>query len=592
MPETSNISNANPHESGANYHEAALLSAHNARIGILTHTIAAIAVLVAAYFGHAPMPIAATACALSLPIALLRWTGALQARALDSIRPHDWRQLIAIPALAANGTWGAMMGVLLWQIGLGNTTLLLLLGSIAFVFGCTLSFAAFRPLSLALIGVHLAPPLLVSLIRLDAEWALMALLLTAFLVYIVRQANALHQNYWHALHTRNHLSESRRLAEAANRAKDQFLANISHEIRTPLNGIAAPAELLQHTALNAEQRHYAALINSSTRTLMLLIDDLLDFSKMQAGKLSLRYAPFAPLDLLMEIVDRHRIPIERKGLALQFFSTGLDNIWLEGDALRIGQVLDNLLSNAMKFTEDGAVDVTSDLVDGRWQIRVTDSGCGIDAELHERIFQPFVQADPDPSRRHGGTGLGLSICRQLVEQMGGQLTFTSTAGKGSCFVLSLTLPYCSPADARATADGRQPPADRLRRFPGLRVLVAEDNPVNQQVVQRQLALLDIDMELANNGREALAAAQRSVFDLILLDCQMPELDGYQTATHLRALGGALTDIPIIALTAHAMENDAQRALGAGMSDYLSKPVSMHTLSRTIGVWVDRQRLRD
>jgi signal transduction histidine kinase/ActR/RegA family two-component response regulator len=577
MPDT-------PPISSANYHEAAQLSARNARIGIQTHAIAAIGVVVMAYLDHLPMPVAAAACALSLPTALLRWFGSRRAQALETIRPADWFRLIAMPALLANAIWGVMMGVLLWQIGLNNTTLLLLLGSIALVFGCTLSFAAFHHLSLALIGVHLAPPLAVALARGGAEWALIAVLLVAFLAYIVRQANSLYRDYWHALRTRDHLAESRWAAEQASRAKDQFLANISHEIRTPLNGIAAPAELLQRTALDPEQRHYAALIASSTRTLMQLIDDLLDFSKMQAGKLNLRPAAFAPAVLVDEIIARHRIPIAQKGIDLDCATRHLDDVWLEGDALRIGQVLDNLLSNAVKFTERGSIAVTSELAGTRWQVRIADTGCGIDPGLQGRIFQPFVQADPDPSRRHGGTGLGLSICRQLVEQMGGELRFTSAPGQGSCFELALALHHCGPAEAHA-------PATALRRFPGLRVLVAEDNLVNQQVIQRQLAQLEIDMELADNGKAALVAAQNRPFDLIFLDCQMPELDGYQTATRLRALGDVLADIPIIALTAHAMANDAQRALGAGMSDYLAKPVSLHTLSRTIGKWIDRRPSR-
>src|SRR5690606_4610764 len=199
--------------------------------------------------------------------------------------------------------------------------------------------------------------------------------------------------------------------------------------------------------------------------------------------------------------------------------------------------------------------------------------------LRAQIFQPFMQANTDNTRRHGGTGLGLSICKQLVEQMEGTLDFSSVVGQGTRFTLTLQLPRSEPGSPDTAENA-------LRQFPGLRVLVAEDNPINQQVAQRQLNLLGIDPELASDGMAALGAAQARPFDLILLDCQMPELDGYQTAAHLRALGGTFADVPIIALTAHAMPDDVHRALDAGMSDYLTKPVSLPVLSRTISKWVD------
>lgn len=210
-------------------------------------------------------------------------------------------------------------------------------------------------------------------------------------------------------------------------------------------------------------------------------------------------------------------------------------------------------------------------------MRISDTGCGIPSELQPEIFKPFVQADLGASRRHAGTGLGLSICKRLAEQMHGDLNFTSTPGDGTSFTLQLQLPVSAIATAIDTDQA-------LLRFTNLRVLVAEDNPINQQVIRRQLSLLDILPDIVPDGREAVEAAAQNRYDLIILDCQMPELDGYQAATQMRAMA-ATAATPIIALTAHAMPNDMQRALDAGMSDYLTKPVAMTTLSNTIARWV-------
>src|SRR5690606_21246680 len=381
--------------SSADFHETALVSARNANIGIQTHPIAVLGVLLAALLGQAPLLIAATACAFSLPVALLRWLGARRLHQLECIGTKDWLRLVAIPATLSNTIWGLLVASLMWSEGLDTIALLTLLGSIALVFGCTTSFAAFKPLSLTLIGVHLAPPLFVALLHIHngAAWVLVALLLIAFLAYILRLAISLYRDYWQALHTRNHLAKSRAQAEQASLAKDQFLANISHEIRTPLNGIAAPAELLQHTHLDQDQRLYLELISSSTRTLMQLIDDVLDFSKMQAGKLRLRPQPFSPRALLEEVMARHRLSAERKGLRLSF-SPHLNQTWLLGDTLRIGQIVDNLLSNAVKFTDAGEVSVTATLENASQKeatlaVHIADTGSGIAEALRAQIFQPF-----------------------------------------------------------------------------------------------------------------------------------------------------------------------------------------------------------
>jgi len=566
--------------------EAHLLCVRNARLGIQTHPVAALAAVAATYLLQLPVHAALAAFVASLIVALWRYVGVRRLLADPQFERRDWQLFLALPTLAANLIWSLLVSVTLWSSGLHQVTMVLLLGSIALAFGCTRSFMPMQKLPIALLLLHLVPPMLVSFALAEPESFILGLLFIAFLLYILRIAHAQHDEYWAALYDRKRLLAARLQAEEANRAKDQFLANISHEIRTPLNGISAPVELLQHTPLNEEQNHYVGLIESSSRILMQLIGDLLDVSKLGADKLRLQSVPFSLQTLLRDIAERHQLPARQKGLQLQLHDEAADVVLL-GDPLRIGQIVDNLLSNAIKFTDNGSVELRATVVAGtpldRVVIDVQDSGRGIPLELRARIFEPFVQAEQGAARRHGGTGLGLNICRKLAELMEGELDFDSTSGRGTCFTLRLRLPR-TMAVAETVEQRRE-----LARFPGLRVLVAEDNPVNQQVIRRQLQLLGVEPVLVGNGHEVLAAVQNDSFDLLLLDCQMPGLDGYAAAEQLRALGGRYAQVPIIALTAHAMESDMQRALSAGMSDYLSKPVSLATLSDTIALWIKRSQ---
>lgn len=566
-----------------NFREAGRFCARNSRLGIQTHPVGTLAIVVAAHLGHARIDIPLIAFVASLLAAVWRGVGAHHILKAAAFSKSQCLALIGMPALVANLIWALMAATMLWSEGFNNTSALILLGTTALSFGCTTSFAPLRVMSLPLLAIHLGLPLIAALLIEGTERLTLAVLLVAFMLYILRIANSMHNDYWSALQTRDRLTEAHLQAEQASRAKDQFLANISHEIRTPLNGMTAPVELLQQTALNTIQRHYIELISSSSQTLMQLIDDLLDFSKMEAGKLRLQPRPFSPQLLLRDLTARHRLAAERKGLQLQFEADHLGQTLLLGDPLRIGQVIDNLLSNAVKFTDVGTIRVDAQMQVkaniAQLTVHIADSGCGIPAHLQREIFKPFVQAEVAPSRRHSGTGLGLSICKRLTEQMHGDLAFVSNASQGTRFTLQLQLPLSELAATSATDP-------TLRSFSGLRVLVAEDNLVNQHVIRHQLAQLDIHPDIVGDGRQALLAVAQNHYDLIILDCQMPELDGYQTATLLRAQNTTAAT-PIIALTAHAMSNDMQRALNAGMSDYLSKPVAMATLSNTIARWVYR-----
>ena len=376
-----------------------------------------------------------------------------------------------------------------------------------------------------------------------------------------------------------------RQAEAANLAKSEFLANMSHEIRTPLNGVIGMTQLLELTNPTAEQREYLNYLEIASNNLLALISDVLDLSKIEAGKIELEYADFSLATAIDEVVATQIGRIRQKRLELVTNIVQDSPVMVHGDMLRFKQIVLNLLGNAIKFTEQGTITITAQVAkapDGTCLLRLdlADTGIGMDAEVLERIFGAFTQADSSTTRKYGGSGLGLSICRRLVELMGGRIWADSEPGVGSCFHVELPCTSCTQQadasdqtalDPAVIADGRS-----------LSVLVAEDNPLNASTILAMLRRMGHRSQLAEDGQKALDAWAQADFDCILMDIQMPVLDGIQAAAAIRQqehVKGGHT--PIIALTAHALRGDRQRLLAEGFDGYLPKPLDLGELAREL-----------
>lgn len=369
-----------------------------------------------------------------------------------------------------------------------------------------------------------------------------------------------------------------RAAEEANTAKTLFLANLSHEIRTPMNAILGISQLLLDGARDADQQEQLSTLASAARTLLGILDDVLDVSRIESGRLKLDEEPFFLRTTVTDAAALLRDEARSRGLRLTVELGDLPPV-VCGDALRVRQILLNLLSNAVKFTEQGAVCVRGSRTETGIALEVEDTGIGIPAEARDQLFQPFGQLDTRANRRYRGMGLGLRIVRQLVMQMGGALHFDSEPGLGTTFRVELPLPDC---DARPL-DPSRPAAPDPRRE-GIRVLVVEDNPVNRRVAELQLQRLGYHVTTAEDGESALEKLAQERFDAVLMDCQMPILDGYEATRRIRRMGN---EVPIIALTAHAFAGERERCLTTGMDDYLSKPLDLTTLAATLDRWTLR-----
>ncbi|MEN9353190.1 MAG: hypothetical protein RL318_515 [Fibrobacterota bacterium] len=378
-------------------------------------------------------------------------------------------------------------------------------------------------------------------------------------------------------------------AEQASRAKSEFLANMSHEIRTPLNGVLGAVEMLRHTGLNADQTGWAETISDSGNHLLGLIQDVLDYSKIEAGEMRLEARAFGLASLMGMVRGLFDAKAMEKSIELESV-LGEGNPQVIGDEVRLRQVMINLLSNAVKFTREGKVSLCAawEIDDGICQISVTvrDTGIGMDEASLQRIFERFTQADPSTTRRFGGTGLGLTISRQLVGLMGGELRASSRPGIGTEFRFAIDLPLSQEEDTREREILQAAGAKLLGR-----ILLVEDNPTNQKVAIGLIQRLGLQVVVANNGMEALELLANDAFSLVLMDCQMPEMDGLQATTELRRWNreggqkGRSARIPVIALTANVTTQTRSECLAAGMNDFLPKPFRVAALKDVLDRWL-------
>ncbi len=581
-------------------------------VAVIGNTVVAGFVVAVLWSPGAAVPLLAWMVALAIPgllrLLLARRIGAAGPAPPAATVDRFIRQTVMLAGVAG-AVWGALGTTVVWLGGLDAQSFLdvvvigMAAGSVAT--SLTIPAAARAYIVLALLPIGTAYAVAASG-RMNAVLAMLSLVFIGVLLVLLRGA---HASVVEALlgRLRNErlaaeLAVAVEAAQAASRAKSQFLANMSHEIRTPLNGVIGMTELLLRTPLTPAQHDYVQTARLSGDALLGLVNNVLDLSRIEAGRVEIETVPFELDALIEQVVAPLRDTALDRGLSIAVLLPSSVPRRLVGDPCRLRQVLTNLLGNAVKFTEQGRVAVRvavepAQVVVGDGEVMlaftVEDTGPGIPQDQQARVFDAFAQADGTTTRRYGGTGLGLAISRHLCELMGGHISVQSTVGQGSIFRFTArfarasaeTAPAVPPSPEAAETESEAGPAGVAAR-----VLLVEDNRVNLLVGLGMLGRLGCTVETASTGREAVERLASERYDLVLMDCQMPDMDGFEATAAIRAReasGGPRT--PIVALTANAIEGDRDRCLAAGMDDYLAKPFRLVDLRRVVACWGRRRQ---
>ena len=535
-----------------------------------------------------PQPVAGNALGAALLVATLsRGVLALWWRRGGPAHPRRWLQWFRLVSAASGASVGALAGLLLFDGGLAGASVLALAIVAAFGSASIFAFAPDRLIGAAFVLLLNAPVFISLVVRGGRlEWST-AIADAVFVAYCLSLGRTLHADFHQRLRSEYMLRQktialeaSREAAEAANQAKSEFVANMSHEVRTPLNGVLGTAELLLRTRLGEQQRRYVETLRASADVLLHTVNSVLDFSKLEAGKLILEEVTFDLHEAAQDVVAIHRSEADRKGLELSLQLDSSLPRYVVGDRTRLRQALSNLVANAVKFTHQGSVRAGVRWLDPHCRFEVRDTGIGVDPTDHERLFDVFAQADSSTTRRFGGTGLGLAIVKNIAAAMDGEVGFESRPGAGSLFWFTATL---SPS-----ATGPIEEETELRPQTPAKILLVEDNATNLEVQRAFLEVLGHDVVVATNGLEAVDVFEHTSFELVLMDCQMPTMDGFEATRRIRRLERGDSRTVIIALTASILAADRQKCLAAGMDDHLGKPIALKDLAAKVEAWLGRK----
>ncbi|WP_244423194.1 response regulator [Bradyrhizobium sp. ORS 375] len=498
-------------------------------------------------------------------------------------KPKSARKNVIMAAIMA-APWG-ILG--LWLFGQlpPEQEMVLIAASVGMAGGGSVLLSSVYPAAVTYVAVIIGPVIVRCLTLPGSNYTMMGLMALSYGFFLITTTSTYAKLFAERGEALDRLGKSLAAAEEASRAKSDFLAMMSHEIRTPLAGMMGMIDLLVGTELNEEQCGLAHVAHESARNLLTVVNNILDFSKLEAGQFEPESIPFS----VRHSVDEVRLLLAPKarGKGLQFETSISSEIpdQLAGDPSRLGQILLNLVGNSIKFTETGTISIAAfpvasspEFMQLRFEVR--DTGTGIPADVQKGLFNAFVQADSSISRKYGGSGLGLAICKRLCQAMGGDIGVDSEPGRGSTFWFTMR---CGPCDAPVKVPSPPLVPTIQRETADLKILVAEDNDIIRSLVSKLLARSGYRADLVCNGREAVEAVQRQTYDLVLMDMQMPEMDGITASRLIRAIDGPVRNVPIIALTANALVGQREICLAAGMNDFVTKPIRPEALQAAIAM---------